>query len=44
MKQISESNPLQDFFEMDIRPYISLKEFEPDEWNLKLGEMLDLSK
>lgn len=38
MKQISESNPLQDFFEMDIRPYISLKEFEPDEFIIREGE------
>lgn len=38
MKQISASNLLQDFFEMDIRPYILLKEFEPDEFIIREGE------
>jgi len=32
------------FGEITFYPACGFKEFEPDEWNLKLGEMLDLSK
>ncbi len=38
MERPEENNPLQHFFGIDISPYISISEFEPDEFIIREGE------
>lgn len=38
MERIEENNPLQNFFGIDISPYITIREFEPDEFIIHEGE------
>lgn len=38
MEQIEKSNQLQNIFGIDISPYITIKEFEPDEFIICEGE------
>ncbi len=38
MEQLVEKDLFQEIFDMDIRPYLEVKEFEPDEFIMREGE------
>lgn len=38
MEQLAEKDLFQEIFDMDIRPYLEVKKFEPDEYIMREGE------
>ena len=41
MEQSDEIKTLQNIFEVDISPYVTIREFEPDEFLIREGERPD---